>query len=407
MIWLGALLIVQVVSFYTPCPSVPVSKLFLSSPRVLAECQWPPSRLGDFWGINPVLFRSSFPDPLECWPDYDDIRLLTSDEDVEVRLIKNLTPLLTPPDDPGPPTYNLEFGPFSPSYVTSTLSSSSPHPFSFILNDVDRFFPPLADWMKENFDCVPNWRRDDGQVSLSNTGGGIDLHVDDYDVFLIQTSGTRDWTVELDPIDVDEELKRSIPDLPLRVLSLPSNPATPSVTVTLKVRMRMTPCLPCLPCLPREGRVMARGRKYDIITDKAYHPTSHSIRNNTNNVHAARFACCLTSLPDPQPGDMLYIPPRYPHKGVALSDRCMTLSVGFRAPSALDLLSDFVELKSEEASHPRFNDIGLPLSPSPGLITTSASERARSILRDSITEFLDDDIRWGEFFGKVVSKSKR
>jgi 50S ribosomal protein L16 3-hydroxylase len=41
-------------------------------------------------------------------------------------------------------------------------------------------------------------------------------------------------------------------------------------------------------------------------------------------------------------GDLLYLPPRYAHDGVALSD-CITLSVGFRAPSAQDLCSRFYD----------------------------------------------------------------
>ena len=39
---------------------------------------------------------------------------------------------------------------------------------------------------------------------------------------------------------------------------------------------------------------------------------------------------------DLEPGDMLYLPPRYAHDGVAL-DECMTYSVGFRAPKQQEL----------------------------------------------------------------------
>ncbi len=40
-------------------------------------------------------------------------------------------------------------------------------------------------------------------------------------------------------------------------------------------------------------------------------------------------------------GDMLYLPPKFPHNGVALED-CMTWSVGFRAPKALEMASQFL-----------------------------------------------------------------
>ena len=42
------------------------------------------------------------------------------------------------------------------------------------------------------------------------------------------------------------------------------------------------------------------------------------------------------------PGDMLYLPPNVPHHGVA-EDACLTFSVGMRAPSAAELLGDFVD----------------------------------------------------------------
>lgn len=42
------------------------------------------------------------------------------------------------------------------------------------------------------------------------------------------------------------------------------------------------------------------------------------------------------------PGDMLYLPPRYAHDGIAV-DECVTCSIGFRAPSAQELGMHFLE----------------------------------------------------------------
>ena len=42
------------------------------------------------------------------------------------------------------------------------------------------------------------------------------------------------------------------------------------------------------------------------------------------------------------PGDMLYLPPGVPHNGVAVNP-CLTLSVGMRAPSAAELVSDYLD----------------------------------------------------------------
>lgn len=42
------------------------------------------------------------------------------------------------------------------------------------------------------------------------------------------------------------------------------------------------------------------------------------------------------------PGDLLYLPPRYAHDGVALAD-CLTVSIGFRAPSTAELTARFLD----------------------------------------------------------------
>ncbi len=42
------------------------------------------------------------------------------------------------------------------------------------------------------------------------------------------------------------------------------------------------------------------------------------------------------------PGDLLYLPPRYAHHGVSLTDDSMTWSVGFRAPQAQELGQQFL-----------------------------------------------------------------
>jgi len=47
------------------------------------------------------------------------------------------------------------------------------------------------------------------------------------------------------------------------------------------------------------------------------------------------------------PGDLLYLPPRYAHDGVALTD-CITCSVGFRAPAAKELAGAFLQWLPEK-----------------------------------------------------------
>ena len=47
------------------------------------------------------------------------------------------------------------------------------------------------------------------------------------------------------------------------------------------------------------------------------------------------------------PGDMLYLPPRYAHEGTAVGE-CMTYSVGFRAPAMAELGRDVLQRLSEQ-----------------------------------------------------------
>ena len=47
------------------------------------------------------------------------------------------------------------------------------------------------------------------------------------------------------------------------------------------------------------------------------------------------------------PGDMLYLPPRYAHDGVAVGGDCMTISIGLRAPTGSELASDLLVRMAE------------------------------------------------------------
>lgn len=49
-----------------------------------------------------------------------------------------------------------------------------------------------------------------------------------------------------------------------------------------------------------------------------------------------------------EPGDMLYLPPRYAHDGVAVGE-CMTYSIGFRAPSRGELAGELLQRLAEDA----------------------------------------------------------
>lgn len=69
------------------------------------------------------------------------------------------------------------------------------------------------------------------------------------------------------------------------------------------------------------------------------------------------------------PGDMLYVPPGWGHEGTAVGE-CITLSIGFRAPSRHEFLSAFLAASADNpgGSDPRFSDRGRVASHQPGAL---------------------------------------
>jgi 50S ribosomal protein L16 3-hydroxylase len=87
---------------------------------------------------------------------------------------------------------------------------------------------------------------------------------------------------------------------------------------------------------------------------------------------------------DLEPGDMLYLPPHYAHHGVALND-CMTFSIGFRAPSQIELLDAFMQTLSEyEGGQARYRDPGLPPAENDKEIDAASLKRFKQSLIDCI-----------------------
>ena len=81
-----------------------------------------------------------------------------------------------------------------------------------------------------------------------------------------------------------------------------------------------------------------------------------------------------------EPGDMLYLPPGVAHDGVAI-DACSTHSIGFRAPAAQDLATEFLDgLRDALALEGRYRDPDLAPSRAPARIDRSLQDYARRTL---------------------------
>jgi 50S ribosomal protein L16 3-hydroxylase len=195
-----------------------------------------------------------------------------------------------------------------------------------LVNGVDRFVPAL-NGLLDQFSFVPFWRIDDVMISVAYDKGNVGAHVDNYDVFLVQGAGKREWMIEDRPVLEDD----FIPNLPIRLL-------------------------------------------------RKFKPTHRWVL---------------------EPGDILYLPPRFPHHGIAQGDRCMTISVGFRAPSINNLINGITtDVLACHDDSIRYGDPDLKPQ-APGEIPSGTIKKIQKIL----SEQLLSEERITEWLGRYVSES--
>ena len=102
------------------------------------------------------------------------------------------------------------------------------------------------------------------------------------------------------------------------------------------------------------------------------------------------------------PGDMLYLPPRLAHYGIA-EDDCMTYSVGFRAPSASEVLVHFTDFVAQFLpDEERYADADLQPGGEPQKIQADALQRLRALLN----QHLQDDRLLMAWFGQFMTEPR-
>jgi len=95
-----------------------------------------------------------------------------------------------------------------------------------------------------------------------------------------------------------------------------------------------------------------------------------------------------------EPGDILHVPPRVPHDGVAIGDDCMTYSIGFRAPSRQELVADWCDHLAEELrDEDRYADPDLRAQENPGEIMPDAIDRLHAMVTQAVAD-RDAFARW-------------
>jgi 50S ribosomal protein L16 3-hydroxylase len=106
-----------------------------------------------------------------------------------------------------------------------------------------------------------------------------------------------------------------------------------------------------------------------------------------------------------EPGDMLYMPPRYAHDGIAVGE-CMTYSIGFRSPHANELAGELLQRLSQEADFIKgdilYRDPNQPAQAQPAKIPADLMTFAKLAL----SKLLNDKVALAKCLGEHLTEPK-
>jgi 50S ribosomal protein L16 3-hydroxylase len=268
--------------------------------------------LRDYWQKKPLLIRQAIPD-FESPIDADELAGLALEEEVESRLVI----------EHGERPWELRRGPFAED-AFSTLPERE---WTLLVQAVDQFVPEVAELL-EHFRFLPSWRIDDVMISFAAPGGSVGPHFDNYDVFLLQAQGKRNWKIG----QMCNSESPLLQHADLRILA-----------------------------------EFEQSEEWVL-----------------------------------EPGDMLYLPPRLAHFGIA-EDDCMTYSVGFRAPSAAEVLTHFTDFLSQYLTDDeRYTDADAQPVSDPHQIQGDALDRLKSLL----AEHMSDERMLLTWFGQFMTEPR-
>lgn len=264
--------------------------------------------LAKYWQKKPVVIRQGFKDFQDPIAP-DELAGIAMEEAVQSRLVYKQGN-----------EWQAEFGPFE-SY--EHLGDKN---WSLVIQALDNFSEESAEII-EAFRFLPHWRLDDLMTSFAMPGGSVGPHVDNYDTFICQGSGTRHW------------------------------------------------------------RVGDKGSHKEVVAHEAL-------------LHVEAFEAIIDV--ELHTGDILYIPPGFPHEGISL-DISMSFSVGFRATQAINLLSGY-------ADHLIDNELGGDLLEDPQRVSTTQSGEVSNhdyaSIKQQLQNLLDDENTFKSFTGKFLTAPK-
>ncbi|WP_241581563.1 ribosomal protein uL16 3-hydroxylase [Rosenbergiella nectarea] len=136
------------------------------------------------------------------------------------------------------------------------------------------------------------------------------------------------------------------------------------------------------------GRRRWRVGNNDVVAQHSPHP---------DLLQVAPFEAIIDEVLEP--GDLVYIPPGFPHEGYSL-ENSLNYSVGFRAPSGKELLSGFADyVLAQELGSRRYQDPTLGLRDNPASILTEEADSLRAMISGLVDS--EDFTPWlGEFLSQ-------
>ncbi|MEO0004143.1 MAG: hypothetical protein RLZZ22_1835 [Pseudomonadota bacterium] len=104
-----------------------------------------------------------------------------------------------------------------------------------------------------------------------------------------------------------------------------------------------------------------------------------------------------------EPGDLLYLPPKWAHDGVALEGECMTYSVGFRVPQRGGLAGEIAQrLADDHEDETLYRDPDQPATQQPGRIPAGL----QAFTADALKRLLEQPEDMARALGEVMTEPK-
>jgi 50S ribosomal protein L16 3-hydroxylase len=155
--------------------------------------------LTEYWQKKPLLIKQALPNFISPITP-DELAGFSLDRAIESRLIQG---------DAQSNQWQLKLG----AFTENDFANLPEYNYTLLVQSLDRHSLEVADLIN-HFDFIPRWRFDDVMMSYAAEGGSVGPHFDFYDVFLLQSSGTRRWQLSSKHCTVDNLVKNA----PLRIM---------------------------------------------------------------------------------------------------------------------------------------------------------------------------------------------